>query len=82
MFELEHLEQLEKNRKRKLSVLQRMLNERSVVDVLPIIANSLKEECYELEKCEKQLALEIAVKLGVAPRLYIDEGSIRYEIEP
>jgi transposase len=78
VFELEHLEQLEKNRKRKLSVLQRMLNERSVVDVLPIIAGSLKEECYKLEKCEKQLALEIAIKLGVAPRLYIDEGSIRY----
>jgi len=77
VFELEHLEQLEKNRKRKLSVLQRMLNERSVVDVLPIIANSLKEECYELEQCEKQLALEIAVKLGVAPRYYIDDGSIR-----
>jgi transposase len=78
VFELEHLEQLEKNRKRKLSVLQRMLNERSVVDVLPIIANSLKEECYELEQCEKQLALEIAVKLGVAPRYYVDPGSIRY----
>jgi len=78
VFELEHLEQLEKNRKRKLSVLQRMLNERSVVDVLPIIAGSLKEECYELEECEKHLALEIAIKLGVAPRLYIDEGSIRH----
>jgi transposase len=78
VFELEHLKQLEKNRKRKLSVLQRMLNERSVVEVLPIIANSLKDECYHLEECEKQLALEIAVKLGVAPRLYTDEGSIRY----
>jgi transposase len=78
VFELEHLEQLEKNRKRKLSVLQRMLNERSVVEVLPIIVGSLKEECYELEQCEKQLALEIAVKLGIAPRYYIDEGSIRY----
>jgi transposase len=78
VFELEHLEQLEKNRKRKLSVLQRMLNERSVVEVLPIIAGSLKEECYELEQCEKQFALEIAVKLGIAPRYYIDEGSIRY----
>lgn len=39
-----------------------MLNERSLVDVLPIIVGSLKEECYELEECEKQLALEIAVK--------------------
>lgn len=78
VFELEHLEQLEKNRKRKLNVLQRMLNERSVVEVLPIIANSLKEECYELEQCEKQLAVEIASKLGVTPRYYIDDGSIRY----
>jgi len=78
VFELEHLELLEKNRKRKLSVLQRMLNERSVVDVLPIIANSLREECYELEECEKHLALEIATKLGVTPRYYIDQGSIRY----
>ena len=78
VFELEHLEQLEKNRKRKLNVLQRMLNERSVGDVLPIIAGTLKEECYELEECEKQLAVEIASKLGVAPRYYIDDGSIRY----
>ena len=78
VFELEHLEQLEKNRQRKLSVLQRMLSERSVVEVLPIIANSLKEECYELEQCEKQLAIEIATRLGVAPRYYIDDGSIRY----
>lgn len=78
VFELEHLEQLEKNRKRKLSVLQRMLNERSVVEVLPIIANSLKEECYELERCEKQLAIEIASKLGVMAQYYIDDRSIRY----
>jgi len=78
VFELEHLEQLEKNRKRKLSVLQRMLNERSVVDVLPIIAESLKEECYQLEECEKHLAMEIAIKLGVTPRYYIDDRSIRY----
>ena len=55
-----------------------MLSERSVVEVLPIIANSLKEECYELEQCEKQLAIEIATRLGVAPRYYIDDGSIRY----
>jgi transposase len=78
VFKLEHLEQLEKNRLRKLSVLQRMLNERSVVEVLPIIANSLKEECYELEQCEHQLALEIATKLGVAPQLLVDDRSIRY----
>ncbi len=78
VFELEHLEQLEKNRKRKLKVLQRMLNERSVVEILPIIAESLKEECYELERCEKQFAIEIATKLGVASRYYIDDGSIRY----
>ena len=78
VFELEHLKQLEKNRKRKLRVLQRMVNERSVVEVLPIIANSLKEECYELERCEKELAFEIASKLGVAPRFYIDGESIRY----
>ncbi len=78
VFELEHLEQLEKNRKRKLNVLKRMLNERSVVEILPIIAESLKEECYELERCEKQLAIEIATKLGVASRYYIDDGSIRY----
>jgi len=78
VFELEHLEQLEKNRKRKLSVLQRMLNEMCVVEILPIIANSLKEECYELEACERHLAIEIALKLGVAPRYYVDDGSIRY----
>jgi transposase len=78
VFELEHLEQLEKNRMRKLNVLQRMLNKRSVAEVLPIIANSLKEECYELERCERQIAIEIASKLGVAPRFYIDERSIRY----
>lgn len=78
VFELEHLEQLEKNRKRKLNVLQRMLNERSVLELLPIIAGSLKEECYELEQHEKQLAVEIASKLGVAPSYYIDDGSIRY----
>jgi len=78
VFELEHLEQLEKNRKRKLSVLQRMLNERSVVEILPIIASSLKEECYELEACERHLAIEIASKLGVMPRYYIDDRSIRY----
>ncbi len=77
VFELEHLEQLEKNRKRKLNVLQRLFNERSMVEVLPIIANSLKEECYELERCERQLAIEIVSKLGVAPRYFIDERSIR-----
>lgn len=78
IFELEHLEQLEKNRKRKLSVLKRILHERSLVEVLPIIANSLKEECYELEQSEKNLAMEIATKLGVAPHYYVDPGSIRY----
>lgn len=78
VFELEHLKQLEKNRKRKLAVLERMLKERSVVEILPIIANSLKEECYELERSEQLLALEIASKLGVTPQSYIDDRSIRY----
>lgn len=77
IFELEHLEQLEKNRKRKLKVLKRVLKERNVVEILSILANSLKEECYELERHEKQIALEIASKLGVASRSYVDDLSIR-----
>jgi hypothetical protein len=77
IFELEHLKQLEKNRKRKLKALKRMLKERNVVEILPILANSLEEECYELERHEKQIALEIASKLGVAPRSYVDDLSIR-----
>jgi len=77
IFALEHLKLLEKNRKRKIRVLKRMLKERKVVELLPIIANSLEEECYELERHEKQIALEIASKLGVAPRLYVDDSSIR-----
>ena len=77
IFELEHLKQLEKNRKRKLKILERLLKKRNVVEILPIIANSLKQECYELEQHEKQIALEIAAKLGVAPRIYVDGGSVR-----
>jgi hypothetical protein len=74
IFEVEHVKQLEKNRKRKLNVLRRMLAKKKVADVLPIIVESLKEESYELDACKKQLALEIATKLGVTPRYFIDES--------
>jgi transposase len=72
IFELEHSEQLKKNRKRKLRVLQRMIKEATVSEVLPIIAGSLKEKYYALEEHERLLAIEIATKLGVAPQFYFD----------
>ena len=72
IFELEHLKQLEKNRKRKLRVLKRMLSKRNIVEVLPLIAGSLKQECYELDDCERSFALQIATKLGVATSIQVE----------
>lgn len=74
IFEMERADQLKKNQQRKLRKLQKILNNSTVPEILPLIANSLKRESYKLNKTENQLALEIASKLGVAPKSYIDDG--------
>jgi len=74
IFEMERSEQLKKNQKRKLGKLQKLLDNSAVPEILPLIANSLKREHYKLEKIEKHVALEIARKLGVVPRIYVDDS--------
>lgn len=74
IFEMNRAEQLKANQKRKLGKLQKILNNSAVPELLPLIANSLKRDHYKLEEIEKQVALEIARKLGVAPRNCVDDS--------
>lgn len=68
IFKMKRTERLKKNQKRKLGKLQKILTHSTVPELLPIIATSLKHECYKFSEAEKQLAVEIALKLGVSPK--------------
>lgn len=74
IFEMERTAQLKANQKRKLGKLRKILNNSEVPELLPLIANALKRDHYKLEEIERQVALEIARKLGVAPRVYVDDS--------
>lgn len=71
VFEMEHVEQLKANHKRKLGKLRKRLNNSADPELLPLSANALKRDHYKFEEIEKQIALENARKLGVAPRVCI-----------
>jgi len=72
MFELQHSEWHEKNRKRKLSSLKKKLRQSTVVEILPILVAELSEKTIELNRAETNLAKELSNLLGVGPILYTD----------
>lgn len=65
MFELQHSEWLEKNRKRKLSTLKKKIRQSTVVEILPILVAELSEKTIELNRAETNLARELSNLLGI-----------------
>lgn len=72
MFELQHSEWHEKNRKRKLSSLKKKIQESTIVEILPILVAELSQKTIELNRAETFLAKELSNLLGVGTTLYID----------
>ena len=64
VFELELLEQLEKNKQRKLASLEKMIKKSSISDVLPFVIDSLREKYSEFNDIETDFANEIVSLLN------------------
>lgn len=72
VFELQHSEWLERNRKRKLASLKRYIRQSMVAEILPILVGELSQKTIELNRAESLLARELSNLLGNGVTSFMD----------